>query len=79
MNDIDIISSQTGINDRALIERYYIECNNSVVDTIMKLMDYRYCKEPIQKEYTVFDNIRDIMLEKETLFLEVMKQAKGQT
>lgn len=73
MDDIDIISDQTGITDKIWIERCYIENNRSVADTIMVLMEYDYCKENTAKERTVFDDIREIVSEKEKIFIDVMK------
>lgn len=78
MNDIDIISKQTGIEDTVYIERVYIESKRSIADTIMKLMEYDYCKEPIEKEKTVFDDIREVVAEKEKLFIQVMKNKNPQ-
>jgi hypothetical protein len=79
MDDIDIISSQTGIEDKALIERVYLENNKSTADTIMRLMKYDYCKEFEIKPRTVFDDIRIIVSEKEEIFMDIMNRNKKQT
>jgi hypothetical protein len=79
MDDIDIISSQTGIEDKELIERVYLENNKSTPDTIMRLMKYDYCKEFEIKPRTVFDDIRIIVAEKEDIFMELMNRNKKQT
>lgn len=73
MDDIDIIAKQTGITDTVMIERCFIENNRSIADTIMKLMEYDYCKDNAVKPRTVFDDIREIVSEKEKIFIDVMK------
>lgn len=77
-NDIDIIMDQTGIADRGYIESIYFDKNNSVSDTIMALMNYKYCKQPIQKPPNEFDAIRVIVAEKEELFSKVLDNARNQ-
>lgn len=78
MNDLDLISSQTNIADMVLIERVYIEQNKSIPDTIMKLMNYEYCKTFEMKPRTVFDDIRVIVDEKEQLFYDILNRQKEQ-
>lgn len=76
MSDIDIICKQTCQDDKVLVERVYIENNRSIADTIMVLMNYSYCKEVVVKPRTVFDDIREIVAEKEQIFMDIMKSGR---
>ena len=65
--DVDIIVSQTGIDDKIEIERVLLECQSDISRTILKLMSLKSNdKEP--KEPTVFDQIREILNDKEQLY-----------
>lgn len=68
---IGIIAKQAGIDDLLLAEKSYYECKGDVSKAILSLMNItvslqRHEKE--EKEKTVFDDIREIMDEKEALF-----------
>lgn len=75
----DRIAVQSGINDMLLIERTYYECNSDEIKTIFKLMDMEMPKQRHEKnprERTLFDDLRDICDEKDTLFQEILKNKR---
>lgn len=69
--DIDIIASQTGIDDKLLIERTFMECNNDTARTILCLLHIAP-KEPAKKELTDIDVFRQILDEKDKIYHDVM-------
>jgi hypothetical protein len=69
----DIISKQTGVNDLLLIEKTYYECNSDNVTTIYKLLEIEL-PEIKQEKRTIFDDLREICDEKDTIFQEIMKK-----
>ena len=71
--DIDIVASQTGIHDRLQVERVLIECGNDVSSTIIKLMLLEEEKKKV-KEPTEFDQIREILSDKEKVYHDVMNK-----
>ena len=71
--DIDIVASQTGIHDRLQVERVLIECGNDVSSTIIKLMLLEEEKKKV-KEPTEFDQIREILADKEKVYHDVMNK-----
>ena len=73
--DIDIVASQTGICDTLEIERVLIECCNDVSLTIIRLMSLKEEKKKV-KEPTEFDQIREILADKEQVYHDVMKTKK---
>jgi 5,10-methylenetetrahydrofolate reductase len=73
--DIDIVASQTGICDKLEIERMLIECSNDVSLTIIRLLSLKETQKTV-KEPTEFDQIREILADKEKVYHEVMKQNK---
>jgi 5,10-methylenetetrahydrofolate reductase len=70
--DIDIVASQTGICDKLEIERVLIECGNDISLTIIRLMSLEEEKKKV-KEPTEFDQIREILADKEQVYHDVMK------
>jgi 5,10-methylenetetrahydrofolate reductase len=70
-SDIEIIIAQTGINDKLKIERMLLECRNDVSSTILKLMSFQEKQKKV-REPTVFDQIRDILNEKDAIYHDVM-------
>jgi 5,10-methylenetetrahydrofolate reductase len=70
--DIDIVASQTGIRDKLEIERVLIECGNDVSLTIIRLLSLKEEKKKV-KEPTEFDQIREILADKEQVYHDVMK------
>lgn len=69
----EIISKQTGVNDLLLIEKTYYECNSDDVKTIYKLLEIEL--PPMKEEKrTLFDDLRQICDEKDTIFQEIMKK-----
>jgi hypothetical protein len=74
--NIDIIMSQTNVEDRLYVERVYMECENDVPQTVIKLMNLEVEHKP-QKEPTIFENIRKILNEKDTMYHDVMARNRG--
>lgn len=74
---IDIIMSQTGAVDRLYVERVFMECENDITKTILQLMDLTV-EESVQKEPTVFDQIRKILNEKDAIYHDVMAKNRVQ-
>jgi hypothetical protein len=73
---IDIIMSQTNVEDRLHVERVYMECENDVPQTVIKLMNLDVEKKP-QKEPTIFEHIRKILNQKDTIYHDMMSRNKG--
>ncbi len=73
---IDIIHSQTNIDDLLYIERTLMECNNDVSKTILKLLNL--LPEEVKKEPTDIDVFREILNEKDKIYHEVMDKNKVQ-
>lgn len=71
---IDIIKSQTDIDDKLLIERTLMECKEDVATTILKLMNL--LPKEIQKEPTDIDIFREILNEKDKIYHDVMEKNK---
>ena len=66
-----MISKQTGVDDLLHIEKIYYECNKDEVATIFKLMGIAMPNirgEKLVHEQTVFDDLRVICDEKDTIF-----------
>lgn len=79
--EIEIIKSQTGIDDVDVIKKEYEKNYRSIPDTIMALMEYKYCKRAIntlkpKEPETLFDEIRAIVNEKEELYYRFMNNLK---
>lgn len=72
---INIIQSQTNIDDVIYIERTLMECNNDVTKTILKLMNL--LPEAVDKEPTDIDVFREILNEKDKIYHEVMDKNKS--
>lgn len=77
--EIHIISSQTGIEDKLYIERVFMECNNDIPATIIKLMNLSVEPKKPCNEPTVFDEIRIILNEKNALYYDIMAKKAGHT
>lgn len=71
---IEIIKSQTNIDDSLLVERTLMECNEDVTKTILTLM--KLLPKEIQKEPTDIDLLREILNEKDKIYHEVMEKNK---
>lgn len=71
---IDIIKSQTNIDDNLLIERTLMECKEDVTKTILTLINL--LPEEPQKEPTDLDIFREILNEKDKIYHEVMERNK---
>jgi hypothetical protein len=79
-DDIECIINQTGITDIITIKRHLADNNNNVSSTILTLMDLKEDQQTCAKtntENTVFDEIRLILNEKETIYQDVMKGNKN--
>lgn len=73
-----IISDQTGINDLLHIEKTYYECNGDEVSTILKLMNMSLPKTRNTKKLkTLFDDLREICDEKDTIFQEFLSKNRN--
>lgn len=75
--EYDLIMNQTGINDKNLIEKIYFEYKSDTVKTILKLLEIEL---PVRTEKirNVFDDFREILDEKDTIFQEFLtKQNKS--
>lgn len=70
----DIISKQTGITDSLLIERTYYECDSDSTKTIYKLMEIELPELREKKPRDVFDDLREICDQKDTIFQDIMKK-----
>lgn len=69
----EMIRSQTSEEDDLIIERVYHESGQDVVKTIMKLSNVQ---EPPTKPETLFDKIRKICDDKDTVLQEKLSQSK---
>jgi hypothetical protein len=74
INEIEIIQSQSGIDDKLLIERTFMECNNDITKTILKLMNL--LPQEVHKEPTDIDIFREILNEKDRIYHDVMDKNK---
>lgn len=81
-SDIDIIKSQTGIQDKLHIEKVLIECNNNISSAIIKLIypsiDNKNTEEKKPQEPTVFEQIREILNDKEKVYYDVINKKNKQ-
>lgn len=70
------IKLQTNIEDDNIIEETYKNSKGDVVQTIMKLMNITQSLPKCQTKSTptIFDNIREILAEKELVYHEIMSQ-----
>ena len=64
---ITIIKNQTEIEDEVYIERIYYESKGDLIATIMKLSNIEPPKVDV-KPKTIFDDIREIVDEKENIY-----------
>lgn len=74
-DDYDIIASQTGIDDKLLIERTFMECNNDMTKTILKLLNILPPEAP-PKEPSDIDVFRAILDEKDKIYHDIMSRKK---
>jgi hypothetical protein len=72
---VEMIRTQTNIDDVLFIERRLMECNNDVPKTILSLMNL--LPEEIKKEPTDFDVFREILNEKDKIYHEVMDKKRN--
>lgn len=70
---IDIISKQTGVSDKAVIQETLIELNGDIIKTIMKLSHIDSCPEKCKSAPSEFDDIRRIVDEKENIYFQMKK------
>lgn len=75
---IYIIGKQTDIDDPVLIERILMECNNDIAQAILKLLGSNDKVEEPQ-EPTVFEQIRNILNEKDAIYQTLNKAYKTET
>ena len=77
-NVISTIKMQTNIEDEVLIEEIYKSCMCDMVKTIMELMNIKDVAASQSKIPSEFDNMREILAEKEQIYHELMNQKSGQ-
>jgi hypothetical protein len=68
---IDIVKSQTDIQDEDYISNVLKECDNDVIKAIMTLSDIKDAPKRNVSTPSVFDEIRTIVNEKEQLFYKL--------
>ena len=73
-----IISKQTNIEDLVLIEKTYFECDNDVGATVLKLMNITYKSKP-KPPRTQFDDYREILDDKDTVYQQIVANSKKST
>jgi hypothetical protein len=71
---IEIVKTQTNINDSLLIERTLMECSKDVPRTILTLL--KLLPTEIQKEPTDIDLFREILNEKDRIYHDIMEKNK---
>lgn len=64
---LSIIKNQTSVKDNVYIEKVYYECKSDIIATIMKLSDIKV-PQVQDKPKTIFDDIRAIVDEKESIY-----------
>lgn len=64
---LSIIKNQTQVQDDVHIERIYYECQGDVIKTIIELSGIKIPKHQ-EKPKTLFDDIREIVNEKESIY-----------
>jgi hypothetical protein len=69
----EIISKQTGQDDLLIIEKTYFECECDVGETVLKLLNIAFLKKT-KAIRTQFDEMREILDEKDTIYQEVIKK-----
>lgn len=72
---IEMIISQTNIDDVLFIERRLMECDNDVPKTILSLMNL--LPKEIKKEPTDMDVFREILNEKDKIYHDVMDKNRN--
>lgn len=68
---IDIVKSQTDVQDEDYILTVFEECKKDIVKTIMTLSKIQHAPKRNTTTPSVFDEIRAIVDEKEQLFFEL--------
>lgn len=73
------ISNQCGVNDLVEVEKMYYKCDCNEVKTIFHLMGMEMPLQRHEKTMrTVFDDLRDICDEKDTIFQGLINKQKEQ-
>jgi hypothetical protein len=70
-----IISDQSGETDLLLVEKTYFQCNGDIGATVLRLMDYKY-QEREQPPRTKFDEMREILDEKDAIFQSIIEKSR---
>lgn len=73
----EIIMDQSGHIDPIYVEKVYYECNQDVGETICKLQDLKITAKPKPTQKTQFEEIREVLEEKEKLFRQILEQKKA--
>lgn len=71
-----IIADQANESDLLLVEKTYFQCNGDVGATILRLMDYKYTEAYVRPR-TKFDEMRDILDEKDAIFQGIIEKSKA--
>lgn len=69
----EIISKQTGVEDLVLIEKTYFANHGDIGATVCKLQNLHFVEKP-KPLYTKFDEIREILDEKDQIFQQLKDQ-----
>jgi hypothetical protein len=82
LEDIDLVKSQTGELDIEIIKKTLNLCNGNVLDAVCMLLKVpqhttRQDQQPVKfEDMTKFQQLREIMNEKDIIFHQVMEQAR---
>lgn len=71
-----IIADQAGETDLLLVEKTYFQCNGDVGATVLRLMNFKY-EETEERPRTKFDEMRDILDEKDAIFQGIIEKTKA--
>lgn len=71
-----IIADQAGETDLLFVEKTYFQCNGDVGATVLRLMDYKY-EERQKPPRTKFDEMREILDEKDAIFQGIIEKSKS--
>lgn len=72
----EIIMDQSGNTDHIYVEKVYYECNQDVGETICRLQNLK--TQPVKPTTTTrFDEIREILEEKDRIFSKILDQKKA--
>lgn len=76
-SDYETITSQTGVTDKLEIEKVLLDCQGDISLAILRLLSLQTIEKPIQ-EPTIFEQIREILNEKDRVYHDVIAKNKAQ-